>query len=761
MRIITTMLLFSYFLTLLAVPRPGEFETGTRGLPTPAFEALYNWRDPVVFDSMNVNFTGNWPQGSSYSISKSPSAGLVFAGSGGSVFVLDTSDENNPVTLSEIRARSLVDQSWYDESTQRLFLAAYFSGIEVWDVADPAQPFRITRIPTEPYPRAGVWVNGNYLYAVTVAYGMFTWDISDIQNPQPVSSLHINDTLWNAEFRSDYAFLGGNSAIHIVDMANPAEPVLATTYPASSGNCDIEGDVLYIPDSGYGLRLVDISDPTNPQNLGSLQIAGSCRAVDVENGVACVANSFNGNGGGVWTIDVQNPASPQQSGWYEAYYSDLVFLNNTVYTTGGAEGIGVLDVSDPASPQPVYSIPLANFVDDVEVHGDLAFTGSNGFRVFDLSNPSYPEQIGYNDIPGALVEYAGDDLVLYCPKSMGAPNRVNVMDVSDPANPVRSGYLQCPAMTYDLYLQGNFAYVACWWDGLRIIDFSNPDAPVLASHVLGWQNDNSVPGEDYCFAQAVAVQGDYAYVIDYQPFDDQDTRGLYVIDISDPYNPVVVNRYPFTTGSSWDIDVYGHLACIADADGGVEIIDITHPMYVYTEEWLPLEDSARGVFMDAYHCYVANYIYGGVKVIELGNLNRYEVVDWYKRSGCFALDVIKSDSLLYVADGPCGFQVYHHWNNPIDAIPDAVPPALSMNATVYPNPFNPETQIRFTLQHSDHVRVDVFNIRGQHVCRLLDAVRPAGINTIVWKADDQSSGVYLVRVSSSGRKDYLRAMLLK
>jgi hypothetical protein len=73
----------------------------------------------------------------------------------------------------------------------------------------------------------------------------------------------------------------------------------------------------------------------------------------------------------------------------------------------------------------------------------------------------------------------------------------------------------------------------------------------------------------------------------------------------------------------------------------------------------------------------------------------------------------------------------------------------------YPNPFNPSTRIRFTLPVASNVNITVFNLLGQDVATLVNALLPAGEQTTVWNGRDASgrsvaSGIYFYRLVASG-----------
>ena len=69
-----------------------------------------------------------------------------------------------------------------------------------------------------------------------------------------------------------------------------------------------------------------------------------------------------------------------------------------------------------------------------------------------------------------------------------------------------------------------------------------------------------------------------------------------------------------------------------------------------------------------------------------------------------------------------------------------------------PNPFNPSTSIRLEVFESAQVRLDVYDLRGRHVIRLLDGQLEAGERRVEWNGTDGSgrpvaSGVYVARLS--------------
>jgi len=79
----------------------------------------------------------------------------------------------------------------------------------------------------------------------------------------------------------------------------------------------------------------------------------------------------------------------------------------------------------------------------------------------------------------------------------------------------------------------------------------------------------------------------------------------------------------------------------------------------------------------------------------------------------------------------------------------------------YPNPFNPSTNISFTLQKDDNVTIEIYNIKGQVIQTLVQGVLPKGRHNIDFNADDVTSGVYFYTMKTSEYKAIRKMLLLK
>lgn len=84
----------------------------------------------------------------------------------------------------------------------------------------------------------------------------------------------------------------------------------------------------------------------------------------------------------------------------------------------------------------------------------------------------------------------------------------------------------------------------------------------------------------------------------------------------------------------------------------------------------------------------------------------------------------------------------------------------------FPNPFNPETQIRFDLPDQSVVKLEVFNILGQRVKTLMNEVLAAGTHRVTWDGTDQfgrqvSSGIYTYQIEAGHHRASRQMLMVK
>jgi hypothetical protein len=89
-----------------------------------------------------------------------------------------------------------------------------------------------------------------------------------------------------------------------------------------------------------------------------------------------------------------------------------------------------------------------------------------------------------------------------------------------------------------------------------------------------------------------------------------------------------------------------------------------------------------------------------------------------------------------------------------------------LSVSAYPNPFNPQTTVRYTLPAKTHVSLEIFDLRGEKVATLVDLDQNAGAFTTTWLGRNDAgaavgSGVYFAKLSTASGVRTYKLVLLK
>jgi hypothetical protein len=97
---------------------------------------------------------------------------------------------------------------------------------------------------------------------------------------------------------------------------------------------------------------------------------------------------------------------------------------------------------------------------------------------------------------------------------------------------------------------------------------------------------------------------------------------------------------------------------------------------------------------------------------------------------------------------------------------DSIKEEADIGLLSYPNPFNPTTNIRYSLQDDGNITIDIFNILGRKVRTLYDGIQEIGEHSILWDARDEfgaavASGVYFVVLQTPKERHSMKILFLE
>lgn len=112
--------------------------------------------------------------------------------------------------------------------------------------------------------------------------------------------------------------------------------------------------------------------------------------------------------------------------------------------------------------------------------------------------------------------------------------------------------------------------------------------------------------------------------------------------------------------------------------------------------------------------------------------------------------VIRADAIRWSIGGPVN-----------TSLAQEIKPDLFKLYENYPNPFNPETIIRFELPKNEKTTLIIYNVLGQKAAQIFNEMRPAGIQQVRFNASGLSSGVYFYELKTSENRAIGKMVLVK
>ena len=88
-------------------------------------------------------------------------------------------------------------------------------------------------------------------------------------------------------------------------------------------------------------------------------------------------------------------------------------------------------------------------------------------------------------------------------------------------------------------------------------------------------------------------------------------------------------------------------------------------------------------------------------------------------------------------------------------------PSSAFISSVFPNPFNPTTNIEFELLFGSDENISVYDINGSLVDEIVSDYMNSGVYNFIWDASNYSSGVYFMQVKTNFGIQTSKLMLLK
>ncbi|MGE0085738.1 MAG: C1 family peptidase [Desulfococcaceae bacterium] len=407
---------------------------------------------------------------------------------------------------------------------------------------------------------------------------------------------------------------------------------LVGTWPYGSAKAVAKDDArnaIYLGVGG-GIYVLNVSNPASPQKVAEIKTPGLVEGLFYLSNKLYVADGESG----LRIIDVTNLSSPYEIGYFDTpgTANDVYVSGSYAYVADGYSGLRIVSVSNSASPMETGFFDTPGSAYGVFISGSYAYVAdhTSGLRIINVSNPASPISTGFLDTPG----YAWKVYISGSYAYLADNTSLRIINVSNPANPLETGSFNTSGNYYGVYVSGSYVYMADCFYGLRIINAIDPANPIEVGYYSGLGTNR------------VVVSGNYAYL--------SYNGGLNIINLSNPTNPIITGYYR-TPGAANRIFISGSYAYLADGYGGLRIIDIGDPINPVETGFFITSDYVHDVYISGYYAFIANGN-RGLRIVNVSNPYAPIEIGFYNTPG-YALGISVSGSYAYVADGGSGLRI--------------------------------------------------------------------------------------------------------
>jgi hypothetical protein len=298
---------------------------------------------------------------------------------------------------------------------------------------------------------------------------------TSFSDPIPLTAVgQTGGVLWTLNEQDGYIYTGIGSRLVVLDATGPNTPTLVGKSEPLGGfvyALAVSGTYAYVGDASYGLRIMDVSNPALPVEVGFFP-TDIPRGIDVEGNYAYVSTHSD-----MSIIDISDPTMPILVGFSSSGH-DVDVVGDYAYLAQPYVGLHILDVSDPTNPVKISTFPTGSENWEVEVVGDYAYFSSNGglLRVIDVSNPNAPVQVGQSDVSGNFLDIVGDKIYFVGYNTVLNDYEVQILDISNPISPTLVGTLETSG-DLDVAATDTYAYALASY-GMVVGDVSSPTMAV-------------------------------------------------------------------------------------------------------------------------------------------------------------------------------------------------------------------------------------------------------------------------------------------
>ncbi len=626
----------------------------------------------------------------------------------------------------------------------------------------------------------GITVSGTTGYLSDGVDGLHILDLTNPDEPVGIGSVDDVDQSFLTLVAGGYLYVSaGEDGLVILDNTNPEDPYEIGSYDPDGWVhfMDVNDDMIALAAGTQGIVLLDSAIPSSPQYISEIALPGTAVRVVLDDDYLIALQSEYGIS--VWNITT--PASPVQltseptGGWS----TDMIREGDYLYVCDWFNGVSIFDITTPNHPNLTAYFMPDGFTEAISIQDNMLAlaVGDEGVELWDVTTVTAPERINTDDPKGSSLDVVTtqDALIYEAAGDIGL--RVWNYDLN-PAEPLAT--VDTPGWANALAFSDHYLYLSDGFEGLKILTRgSNPG--------IEW----SIPTVDY----AGSVTTTWTTVWDI--YVSQGASGFLGLSHEEFNDPIVHGLTP-TAGFVYDISAAGNILLTCEGADGFEIFNVSDPAApAFLSNTQPTGGAWAGVNVGA-SVYIGTgnnvEVYDittpqspvlSATIEDIGWAQKIDILGSQKLAvscgvdGVYIIDYSQTSPVIWdhantsgIALGAAGFvssliladeMALEAYNLPNGVNHQTMLQPLTYSLQgPYPNPFNPSTNIAFTLNRAERVELAIYDLMGRQITSLCNGSLLPGEHRLSWHPDPAvSSGTYFVTLKVGNNKDVRQLIYLK
>lgn len=280
-----------------------------------------------------------------------------------------------------------------------------------------------------------------------------------------------------------------DGVLTILDRVDPIRPQVQSRFTSEFEVNDLaaSNDYVYFGTYWGSLRVVEVSDPLQPQEVASLNPNHSTE--NTINTIIANDHLYSVVDGELSIVDISNSKEPIEVSYFHLFepsydFERIAIENQFIFAIRNgveSENLFVIDVSDPVNPQAVGGLDLSGNICAISLSAGYAYLLTCGdievaagtLWVVNISEPTHPMVV-----TSLLLDNAGEELAnrfarvgirLEGQYAYIAAGDLWLVDISNPAAPRQVAFMETPGDAREVVVDGELIYVADGAGGLLVV----------------------------------------------------------------------------------------------------------------------------------------------------------------------------------------------------------------------------------------------------------------------------------------------------